>query len=219
MPAFVPCSLAVRDGDFTHIFTLLTHKIRLYKLLSITTAGAIFNQNSMITIISSTSRLGSNTLKVAKYYQKRLREKGAEAGILSLTDLPPALIATDLYGKRSEEFKPLQQVITQTDKFLFIIPEYNGSFPGVLKVLIDACDFPASFYEKKAALVGVSSGKYGNIRGIDHFTGVCHYLNLHVMPLKLHIANIKTELDADENLFKEDTVKFTDEQMDKLITY
>jgi chromate reductase len=142
----------------------------------------------MITIISSTSRPGSNTMKVAKYYQKRLQEKGAE-------------------------------LITQTDKFLFIIPEYNGSFPGVLKVFIDACDFPASFYEKKAALVGVSSGKYGNIRGIDHFTGVCHYLNLHVMPLKLHIANIKTELDADANLFKEDTVKFTDEQIEKFIQF
>jgi len=173
----------------------------------------------MITIISSTSRPGSNTMKVAKYYQKRLQEKGAEAGLLSLTDLPPTLIATDLYGKRSAEFEPIQQLITQTDKFLFIIPEYNGSFPGVLKVFIDACDFPASFYEKKAALVGVSSGKYGNIRGIDHFTGVCHYLNLHVMPLKLHIANIKTELDADANLFKEDTVKFTDEQIDKFIQF
>jgi len=173
----------------------------------------------MITIISSTSRPGSNTHKVAKYYQKRLQEKGAEATVLSLMELPPAFIATDLYGKRSEEFKPAQQLITQTDKFIFIIPEYNGSFPGVLKVFIDACDFPASFYEKKAALVGISSGKYGNIRGIDHFTGVCHYLNLHVLPLKLHIPNIKTELDAEANLFKEDTVKFTDEQMDKLIAF
>ena len=173
----------------------------------------------MITIISSTSRPGSNTMKVAKYYQKRLQEKGSEAGLLSLTDLPPTLIATDLYGKRSAEFERIQQLITKTDKFIFIIPEYNGSFPGVLKVFIDACDFPESFYEKKAALVGVSSGKYGNIRGIDHFTGVCHYLSLHVMPLKLHIANIKTELDADANLFKEDTVKFTDEQMDKFIKF
>jgi len=86
-------------------------------------------------------------------------------------------------------------------------------------VFVDACDFPESFYEKKAALVGISSGKYGNIRGVDHFTGVCHYFNLHIMPLKLHIANIKSEFDADGNLFKEDTVKFTDEQIDKFIAF
>lgn len=173
----------------------------------------------MITIIASTSRPGSATLKVAKYYQKRLAEKGAEANIFSLEELPPNIIQTDLYGKRSEAFGQILELVHQTDKFIFIIPEYNGSYPGVLKVFIDACDFPGSFYEKKTALVGVSSGKYGNIRGIDHFTGVCHYLSLHVMPLKLHIAAIKTELDTDGNLFKEDTVKFTDEQIDKFIAY
>jgi len=173
----------------------------------------------MITIISSTNRPGSSTLKVAKYYQNRLREKGVEAGLLSLSQLPANLIETDLYGKRSPEFEPIQDIVTKTQKFIFIIPEYNGSFPGVLKTFIDACSFPESFYEKKAALVGISSGKYGNIRGIDHFTGVCHYLNLHVMPMKLHIANIKTEFEANNNLFKEDTVRFTDEQMDKFIVF
>jgi chromate reductase len=173
----------------------------------------------MITIISSTSRLGSNTLKVAKYYQKRLREKGVKAGLLSLMDLPPNLIETDLFGKRSKAFRILLDTVNKTDKFIFIIPEYNGSFPGVLKVFIDACDFPESFYEKKAALVGISSGKYGNIRGVDHFTGVCHYFNLHVLPLKLHIAGIKAELDADENFFKEDTVKFVDEQLEKFVRF
>src|SRR5699024_6307007 len=101
----------------------------------------------------------------------------------------------DLYGHRSEAFQPIQDCVSQTKKFLFIVPEYNGSFPGVLKTFIDACSFPVSFYGKKAALVGVSSGKYGNIRGIEHFTGVCHYIHLHVMPLKIHISYILNELD------------------------
>jgi len=173
----------------------------------------------MITIISSTNRPGSSTLKVAKYYQNRLREKGVEAGLLSLSQLPPNLIETDLYGKRSAGFEAIQEIVTKTQKFIFIIPEYNGSFPGVLKTFIDACSFPESFYEKKAALVGISSGKYGNIRGIDHFTGVCHYLNLHVMPMKLHIPNIKTEFESNHNLFKEDTVRFVDEQIGKFIVF
>jgi chromate reductase, NAD(P)H dehydrogenase (quinone) len=170
-------------------------------------------------IISATNRPGSSTLKVAKYYQKQLREKGVEAGLLSLSGLPDNLIKTDMYGQRSTEFQIIQDLITKTNKFLFIIPEYNGSFPGVLKVFIDACSFPESFYDKKAALVGISSGKYGNIRGIDHFTGVCHYMHLNVMSLKLHIASIKTELNADGELFKEDTLKFTNEQLDKFIRF
>jgi chromate reductase len=173
----------------------------------------------MITIISGTNRTGSNTLKVAKFYQKQLAEKGLEIEILNLQDLPATLISSDLYGKRSAEFSKIQDMVTKTTKFLFIIPEYNGSFPGVLKTFIDACAFPESFYDKKACLVGISSGKYGNVRGIEHFNGVCAYLHLNVMPLRLHIANIKAELDENEQLTQEDTLKFVNQQMDKFANY
>jgi NAD(P)H-dependent FMN reductase len=173
----------------------------------------------MITIISATNRPGSHTLKLAQYYQQKLREKGTGADILSLTDLPPNLLQSNLYGKRSPDFEPIQDIITRTDKFIFIIPEYNGSFPGVLKVLIDVCAYPESFYDKKAALVGLSSGKYGNIRGVDHFTGVCHYIHLNIMSLKIHIASINKEMDADGQLLNADTLKYTNEQIDKFIKF
>ena len=173
----------------------------------------------MVTIISSTNRPGSSTYKLALYYQKKLSEKGVEADILSMTELPGNLIETTMYGKPNPQFEQIQARVTAAEKFLFIIPEYNGSFPGILKFFIDACAFPQSFYEKKAALVGLSSGKYGNIRGIDHFTGVCHYMHLHVLPLKLHIPNIRAEFDDAGDLFKDDTLKFTNEQIAKFIDF
>ena len=173
----------------------------------------------MVTIISGTNRPNSNTLKVAKYYQETLAKKGLTTNLLSMEELPDDLIVSDLYGKRSPEFESIQELMTASAKFVFIIPEYNGSFPGVLKTFIDACTFPDSFYEKKACLVGISSGKYGNIRGIDHFGGVCSYLHLNVLPLRIHIPAIKTELDENNAFFKEDTLKFTDSQMDKFIAF
>lgn len=173
----------------------------------------------MITIIAGTNRPNSNTLKVAKYYQNQLSEKGLQTTLFDLKDLPNNFIADNLYGKKTEDFDKIQELITNTSKFLFVIPEYNGSYPGVLKTLIDACAFPESFYDKKACLVGISSGKYGNIRGIEHFNGVCAYLHLHVMPLRLHIPNIKQELNENGELFMEDTLKFTNQQMDKFVVY
>ena len=173
----------------------------------------------MVTIISGTNRPASNTLKVAKYYQKTLTSKGLKTNLFSLEDLPDTLIYSDLYGKRSDAFQPIQEMIAKTNKFLFIIPEYNGSFPGVLKTFIDACNFPESFYDKKAALVGISSGKYGNIRGVDHFGGVCSYLHLHVLPLRIHISAIKTELNENGDFHKEDTLKYSNEQIDKFISF
>lgn len=173
----------------------------------------------MITIISATNREESNTLKLARYYQKQLKAKGFESELLSLCDLPHDLLFSDLYGKRSEAFKIIQNKISATSKFLFIIPEYNGSFPGILKVFVDACTFPESFFGKKAALVGLSTGKYGNIRGIDHFTGICHYVNIHVLPLRIHIPAISKEFDENGDLFKEDTLKFVNQQIENFIAF
>jgi len=173
----------------------------------------------MLTLIAGTNRPGSSTLKLAEYYLKTLTEKGAEANLLSLETLPDDLLKTDLYGKRSDGFKPIQELIAASEKYIFIIPEYNGSFPGALKVFVDACDFPQSFFDKKAALVGISSGKYGNIRGVDHFTGVCNYLNMHVLSLKLHIPFIRKEIDASGNLTEADTIQFTNEQMDRFLKF
>lgn len=173
----------------------------------------------MITIVVGTNRTKSNSYTVAKNYQRLMKNAGVDAEILSLESLPENFIQTDLYGKRSIEFQPIQDLISKTEKFLFIIPEYNGSFPGVLKTFIDACSFPESFFNKKAALVGISSGKYGNIRGIEHFTGVCHYINLHVMPLKLHISYIREELNELGELSKADTSKFVDQQIDQFLKY
>lgn len=173
----------------------------------------------MTTIISGTNREGSNTLKLAEYYHRQLSEKGFDSEILSLCELPDDLIKSDLYGKRSEAFQSIQEKISASSKFIFVIPEYNGSFPGVLKTFIDACSFPESFFGKKAALVGLSSGKYGNIRGIDHFTGICHYINMHVLPLRIHIPNIRKEFDENGNLFNEDTMKFTNQQIERFIEF
>lgn len=173
----------------------------------------------MITIISGTNRLNSSTLKLSRYYQKQFNKLGEEAQVFSLEDLPPDLIISDLYGARSETFEKIWDKIGTSDKFVFVIPEYNGSFPGVLKTFLDASKYPDSFHGKKVALVGLSSGKYGNIRGIEHFTGVCHYMQMHVLPLKIHIPHIREEMNADGDLFKEDTVKFTDMQIKALIEF
>jgi len=174
----------------------------------------------MTTIIASTNRPESYTLKVAEHYKKSLENLGVYAEILSLGNLPEKIIHPAMYeNQKIESWQPIQNLITATQKFIFIIPEYNGSFPGILKVFIDACEFPKSFSGKKAALVGISTGKYGNIRGVDHITGICHYMNLDVMPLKLHIPQIHKEFNENKELFKEDTLRFTQQQVERFVKF
>lgn len=173
----------------------------------------------MITLISSTNRANCQTLKLTQFYQNILEQKGMASEIINLQNLPDNILGTDLYGARSEAFIPFQNAITQGKKFIFFIPEYNGSFPGVLKLFVDCLSFPESFFGKRVALVGLSAGTYGNIRGIDHFTGVCHYLGLHVMPGKIHIPFIKKELIGLEKKEENSSLKFIHQQIDEFLLF
>lgn len=172
----------------------------------------------MTTIISGTNRKDSKTLKVATFYRDQLSIKGEQATLLSLFDLPEGVLSHN-YGQSNAAFAPFQELVHQTEKFIFIIPEYNGSFPGILKVFIDHCKFPESFVGKKAALVGIASGRQGNVRGIDHFTGICHYLRLNILPNTITIPRIAEELSLDGQLVKADTLKFVQEQIDQFIRF
>lgn len=170
-------------------------------------------------IISGTNRLGSNSLKVAQYYQKALAKAGESVDLLSLTELPSDLINTDLHGQRSEQFQRIEDRVLAAEKFIFVIPEYNGGLPGVLKTFIDACKFPQSFQDKKAALVGLGAGRHGNLRGLDHFTGIANYFHLHVMPMKIYLPSIDKELDEQGHLISRETISFVDMQISKFIQY
>jgi chromate reductase, NAD(P)H dehydrogenase (quinone) len=97
----------------------------------------------VITIISATDRKNSNSLILAKAYQNCFKNKTKQSvQLLSLEDLPDDLFTYKMYDKAqiSPAFAELEQAfLIPAKKLFFVIPEYNGSFPGVLKHFIDAC--------------------------------------------------------------------------------
>ncbi len=171
----------------------------------------------MITIISATNRPNSNSLKIAKNYTQLMEKQGIESKLFSFERLPQNFIATDLYDKRSENFQQLlDEFIIPAKKFVFIVPEYNGSFPGILKTFIDALH-PDINRGKLVALVGVSSGRAGNIRGMEHLTGILHYLGMHILPNKLPISSVLTLLNKDGILKDENTIKVLERQIEEFV--
>jgi NAD(P)H-dependent FMN reductase len=154
----------------------------------------------MITIISGTHREGNKSLLIAKEYLRILNKKGKEAQILDLRLLPERFIWDDMFGEKSEEgYALIEKYIAKADKFVFIAPEYNGSIPGVLKLLIDGVD-PEMFKGKRAALTGVASGQFGNLRGLDDLTNILHHLKVEVCPVKIYIPAIYKMLDENNQI-------------------
>ncbi|MFZ9660422.1 MAG: NADPH-dependent FMN reductase [Chitinophagaceae bacterium] len=166
----------------------------------------------MYVIISGTNRKGSTSFKVAGLYQKLLEEKGIKATLISLVDL-------DLNG-RTPKFDQLEEnALLPADKFLFIIPEYNGSFPGALKMLIDLSSHRKVWAGKKALMTGVASGRAGNLRGMEHLTGTLNYLEVVVHPNRLPISSIDKLMDDQGNLTDPSTLEVINKQIEQFITF
>ena len=165
----------------------------------------------MYTIISGTHRVGSYSEKVAAEYHRILQEKNIDATILSLKNM-------DVLARTPGFLKIEQEILIPTQNFIFIIPEYNGTFPGVLKAMIDNSDIANVWYHKKALLTGISSGRAGNLRGMDHLSASLHYMKMNVHHNKLPISIIDKVMDKNGRL-NEETLKVIDEQINEFINF
>jgi chromate reductase, NAD(P)H dehydrogenase (quinone) len=164
----------------------------------------------MITVIAGTNRPDSMTLRTATLYYDRLRTHTADVQLLSLEGKE--------VWERGEAMKAMEkQYLLPAEKFVFIMPEYNASFPGILKLMIDNSDVKKCWWYKKAMLVGVSDGRAGNLRGIEHMTSILHYLKVNVLYNKVLLSRVNEEVDKDGRLLKSETGKVIDEQINDFL--
>jgi chromate reductase, NAD(P)H dehydrogenase (quinone) len=147
----------------------------------------------MITLISGTNRPESNSIAIVNMYAALLQQHGVPFQILDLAKLPADFTVTALYDNtgKNAEFNKLASMIATADKFVFVVPEYNSSFPGVLKAFIDGLEYPNTFKNKKGALIGLSSGMQGSGLALSHLSDILNYLGMHLMAMRLKLAHIE----------------------------
>jgi chromate reductase, NAD(P)H dehydrogenase (quinone) len=174
----------------------------------------------MITIITGTNRPSSNSRAVANLYASLLAERNIPHQILDLATLPADFTISALYDNigTNAAFNELSRLIGTSDKFVFIVPEYNGSFPGVLKAFIDGLSYPNTFRNKKAALVGLSSGEQGSGLAMSHLTDIFNYLGMHVLALKPRLAQIDKNFDG-KAITNQLYLELLNQQIDQFINF
>ncbi|CAH0999871.1 FMN-dependent NADPH-azoreductase [Neolewinella maritima] len=176
----------------------------------------------MITVISGTNRPDSRTLVFARHYVRQLELLGEEVELLDMADLHHGYFAGKMYdplGSDGQLLKWQQQYISAADKLAVFVPEYNGSYPGVLKLFIDGIsviDYTGNFAGKHVALVGVSSGRAGNLRGIDHLADVFAHMGAWVLPNRLPLSSVEGLL-TDDEISDAETKKSLKQQAEQLI--
>jgi len=159
----------------------------------------------MITIINATNRPENLTGKVVGLYSQLLTENGQENQIFEISELQNDFIYSASFGKESVHMNEIiNQKIIPAHKFVFIAPEYHGSYPGVLKAFLDAVE-TVHFHGKRAALVGVASGRAGNLRGMDHLTDVLHHMGVEVLSYKVPISKLNSLFNEEGELVEAET--------------
>ena len=174
---------------------------------------------SGICIISGTNRKESKTFQIANIYQQVLIERNVKSELFNLVDLPPEFAYTSLNDKSNQALNSLiQRYIDPISKFIFISPEYNGSFPGILKMFLDAVP-PKHWTDKKAVLVGVSDGRAGNLRGMEHLTNILNHLKINVYHYKIPVSQVSKILDDETGKLKEDLCNLFIRQYEGLLNF
>ncbi len=182
--------------------------------------------NDMLTLISGTNRPSSATQMLTNFLAKRIQATTElEIKVLDLSSMSTDWIHANMYRKdqvHPELVDLIDSTLRPADKWIFITPEYNGSYPGIVKTFLDAISvtpFKKEIYGKKAALLGVASGRAGNLRGMEHLTGVLNYLGFTVYPDKIPFSSIKNILTEDGNITHEESLSVLDKMIERFSAF
>lgn len=178
----------------------------------------------MITIIAGTNRPESRSALVADNYAQNLTSKNIEHKVLKLKDLPESFLHEDMYkndGPSEEMIGIQEEYILPVEKMIVVVPEYNGGLPGIFKLFIDAMcarKYKENFSGKKIALIGVSAGRAGNLRGLESLTGIFNYLGATILPNKIPLSGIENFIEKD-NSIKQDLLEVIDGHVNQIIEF
>jgi NAD(P)H-dependent FMN reductase len=131
-----------------------------------------------------------------------------------LIDIAELNIPVDNAGEGARDPR-FADAMERADALVVVTPEYNHSFPGLLKHVLDTC--LKEYIHKAAGVVGVSAGVFGGARVIEHFQPVFRELGLVSIFWDVNFGNVQNVFDADGRLLDEAYVRRAAKFLNELI--
>jgi len=156
--------------------------------------------NRPIMVISGTNRPQSNAMRIAEIMARHYREIGVEGELFSLCEMPREIFEPAAYAQKPAAFLAIQRRVVEAAGLHVVTPEYNGSFPGVLKYFLDMLKFPESFEGKPVAFVGEAAGQWGALRAVEQLQMIFGYRHAHIFPQRVFIAAVREKFDSEGKL-------------------
>ncbi len=142
-----------------------------------------------IVVVCGTNRQGSLSRLLAAEVAESYQLLDADVDVIDMAELPASALSATAYKEPSEEVTALVDRFLKSDGVVFVVPEYNGSYPGILKLFVDMLPYPDGFDARPCAFLGLAAGQFQGLRAVEHFQGIAGYRNAYIYPRRLFIGD------------------------------
>jgi len=149
------------------------------------------DEKVVLAVLIGTTRVQRESHKAANYIADfAARQPNVEAILVDPNDFTFPGDGNDPEGKDAR-----YTAITQkADAFFIVTPEYNHSFPGSLKRMLDS--ELQTYNHKPVAFAGVSNGGWGGTRAVESLVPAVRETGLVVMSWDIYFPRIQDIFDA-----------------------
>ncbi|HET8884601.1 MAG TPA: NAD(P)H-dependent oxidoreductase [Candidatus Saccharimonadales bacterium] len=168
------------------------------------------HQPLTIAVLAGTTRAQRQSIKAAQYIAEFGRQlPNVEIIFVDPVDFNFAGDGNDPEGKDAR----YSDITARADAFFIITPEYNHSFPGSLKRMLDS--ELANYNHKPVAIAGASNGNWGGVRAVEALVPAIRETGLIVMSWDVYFPYVQNIFDDDGTIKNEYTERY-DKQLTKL---
>jgi len=150
-----------------------------------------------IVVIPGTNRSGSLSGHLATTVEGCYRDLGHEVDRIDPCDMGADFLDPDAYREPAPAVGSMVKRFLAADGVVFIVPEYNGSYPGVIKLFIDMLPDPQGFEGRPCAFIGLAAGQFKGLRAVEHLQAVAGYRNAIVFPRRIFIGDSYKQFDLE----------------------
>jgi NAD(P)H-dependent FMN reductase len=170
------------------------------------------NRPLNIPVILGTVRKGRASAHVARLLADLLnRRAGVQSSVIDIASVPFPIDDAGEAIKNAE----FSAAMTKADGLVIVAPEYNHSFPGLLKHVLDSC--LSEYIHKAVGLVGVASGPFLGTRVVQSLLPVMRELGLATIFYDMNIGKVGRVFSPDGTLLDEAVVRRSDRFIRELI--
>ena len=182
-----------------------------------------------VLVFAGSARIGSYNRKLAREVAAMTQAKGAEVTHLELGDYELPMYNADLEARgMPPDVMKLKQVFYEHPAWIICTPEYNASYPALVKNTLDWLSRPVKsdplwsddFRFSRGKVVGVlsaSPGALGGLRSQRHLIPLLLNLRCWVAPQTFALSRADAAFDADGHLLQEPAKQRTQSVIDQVL--